>query len=149
MGGGGWLGSMMHSSMVRRFCKSKGNNRHDAIQEKAVTAAGIGCPIRKLGLRPCRACSAPCHGGPSRIRSSQAMCTALLALGPGTKAEPVPHMQLIGAVTPTCPSFSSKGSFLILYSYTNVFPLCVHTPVGAQIHTHTRSQSGIIWCRSP
>lgn len=110
-GGFFWPGSRMHSSMVRRLCKSEGNNRHDAIQEKAGTAAGIGCPVRKLGLRRCRACSAPCHGGPGRIRPSHATCTAPLALSRGTKAEPVPHVWLIGGCNTNLPKPLQERNF--------------------------------------
>lgn len=50
--------------MLRRLCKSEGNNRCGGIQEKAGIAAGIGCPVESWGKRGAGLAQHPAMGDP-------------------------------------------------------------------------------------
>lgn len=96
------------------------------------------------GLAQHPATGDPAGSGPPMPRAQHRSLSA-----PGPRQNLFPTCGSSGAVTPTCPSLSSKGFvflilcnffFSVLQTFTNVFPPCVHTPVGAR--THRRSRGG-------
>lgn len=137
----------MHSSMVRRLCKSEGTIDTTRSRKRQELRRASDARFESWGSGSAGLAQHPATGDPagSSPPTPRAQHRSLSALGPRQK--PSPTCGSSGAITPTCPRLSSKGFFflilckfffnffLVLQTFTNVLPPCVPTPVGAQIRT--------------